>query len=114
MDRKKNILEAVRAFQKQYPSITSGDLQAFVLGTQACEKIMQEEIDGETEVNQTLTQLLVMCLDKETLLVQTTGRTLLGEALITEITEFLDKQYKMRMKKMDKEIKDLKSELNGK
>jgi hypothetical protein len=31
--------EALEDFRKQYPNATSGDLQAFVLGMQAMEKI---------------------------------------------------------------------------
>ncbi len=33
-----NLSESLKIFQKQYPSITSADLQTFILGYNACEK----------------------------------------------------------------------------
>jgi len=49
----KPLNEALEAFRTQYPTVTSGDLQAFVLGWQAAEKHYKSIQNGKTNSNGT-------------------------------------------------------------
>ena len=44
MTQSQRCLKALNAFQKQYPSITSGDMQTFVLGFNAAEEVRDKDI----------------------------------------------------------------------
>lgn len=84
-----NFAEAVTAFIKQYPDLTSGDIQTFALGWQACQnnelkKDVNVQIPISPEHQEQITKNLI---DKD---------FLAGEAL--ELHEFLNSENVPKVK----------------
>lgn len=45
------LTKALEVFKKQYPFVTSGDLQTFVLNWTACEAAINEDLKNESDLN---------------------------------------------------------------